>query len=627
MTELHKAVSSGNVAQLIKVIMKDSVDVNAKDKKGRTALHVACKRGSKRLTTYLIRFKGADMRVRDMDGKTPLELTPPRSMRDMTLLFSKEEARRQSKQRRSEKDEAKVVDEMDFNAEEVIEEDDVVGAELLRKVFFCLILPLLILLLVNGWWFSVKFIAGTLFFYSITAGYFVTEISFRPPWYHQSTTNRDSLSMKGCPLYWQGWINDPETDFGLAYEDVHFRSTDGYTLRGWHVFPPSKSAKAKRLKDRIEETPERVTLSYKSDDRATDKSPESINFRSSERRKEPSTFSRERLVKSPENRPLLTNVPQQVSVSAGETEKYLSENSSAHEPISSSLRPTFCKVYDHCEGVDKEGDKSPAVSGSPFLSPVPSVPDVENRDVGIILVHGGGRDRRSWLRHIYFLHQAGYGCLLFDLREHGLSDGRMRGLWFGMRERYDVVAAADFMRHQLHYKHICLMGTSVGGSAVLMAAAIDKSIDGVISENPFTTCASLIDYQLIIYMGNYVEHHAVSKFFFKLFRRLCRFMLNCRIGNVPSKHCQSLHCIDSISPRPVMLLHGLEDSIVPYRHSQILYERAKAPKELYLFEKAYHCGLYNTSPEEYENRVLSFLSRLRDRFHESENLVAEKKTD
>lgn len=627
MTELHKAVSSGNVAQLIKVIMKDSVDVNARDKKGRTALHIACKRGSKRLTKYLIRFKGADMEVKDMDGKTPLELTPPRSMREMTLFFSKEEARRQSKQRRSEKDEAKVVDAMDYTAEEVIEEDDVVGAELMRKVFFCLILPLLILLLVNGWWFSIKFIVGTLFFYCITASYFVTEISFRPPWYHQSTTNRDTLSMKGCPLYWQGWINDPKTDFGLPYEDVHFRSTDGYTLRGWHVFPPSKSLKTKQLEESTEESPERVTLSSKNDDKTIDRSPESINFRSSGRRREPSTLSRVRLVNSPEVLHSLSSVPQLMIEQSEENTKCLAKDSNAHEPVFSALRNSFRKVHDHCEGVDKEGDRPAAAISSDFFSTLPFLPNVENRDVGIVLVHGGGRDRRSWLRHIYFLHQAGYGCLLFDFREHGLSDGRMRGLWFGMRERYDVVAAADFMRHQLHYKHICVMGTSVGGSAVLMAAAIDKSIDGVISENPFTTCASLIDYQLIIYMGNYVEHHAVSKFCFKLFRRVCRFVLNCRIGNVPSKHCQSLHCIDSISPRPVMLLHGLEDSIVPYRHSQILYERAKAPKELYLFEKAYHCGLYNTSPEEYENRVLSFLSRLRNRFHESENLAAEKKTD
>ncbi len=41
-----------------------------------------------------------------------------------------------------------------------------------------------------------------------------------------------------------------------------------------------------------------------------------------------------------------------------------------------------------------------------------------------VFCHGGGRDRRAWLRHVPIFHRAGLPCLLFDLREHGAGAGR-----------------------------------------------------------------------------------------------------------------------------------------------------------------------------------------------------------
>lgn len=237
-------------------------------------------------------------------------------------------------------------------------------------------------------------------------------------------------------------------------------------------------------------------------------------------------------------------------------------------------------------------------------------PAQSTRSIGVVMVHGAGRDRRTWQRHLPFLHDAGYGCLLFDLREHGCSDGNMRGSSFGMYERFDVIAACQFMRGltSRRYERLCAIGTSMGGSSVIMAAAIDKSIDMVIAENALTTSAALLDQHVTNLFGGYFSKNSYSVFFFNVFRRFCTFWLNVRIGNKPSKHCQALHCIDKISPRPVLLMHGTADTLVPVKHSQALFEAAKEPKELYLCEGAFHCGLYNTQPEDYETEVLKFLA-------------------
>lgn len=479
MTDLHKAIATGNLTLYIQSVMKitDKSLVNSLDAKGRTPLHIACQKGNALVAKYLL-FRGADTTIRDADDKLALECTPDKQRSAMTLLFSQAEAKRQSKLRKKDKKGNKEVESMDARYGEDDEiEPSVASPTTVRKGLIALLIPLLFLLFVNGFFFALKFIVCTMTFYLVAISYFIAEIAIKPPWYHHAVNDRDGLRMKCCPDYWQGWITDPKTDLGMEYEDVKFKSMGNYTLRGWHIPPPSQSA--------------------------------------------------------------------------------------------NSL----------CEG----------------------------NGVGIVMVHGGGRDRRAWLRHTHFLHRAGFGLLLFDLREHGVSDGKMRGLTFGISERYDVIAAANLMRNQFHYRKICAMGTSVGGSSVIMAAAIDQNIDAVVAENPITTCASLLDHSLVVYLSAYMQHRTLGTLMFKMFRRLCTFWLNWRVGNKPSKHCQALHCIDTIAPRPVLLMHGTNDAIVPTKHSEILFERCKEPKELYVSESAFHCGLYNTHPQEYEKVVLNFL--------------------
>lgn len=481
MSELHHAVSSGNIPNYIRALMKPNINIDAQDDQGRTALHIACEKGSIRFAKYLMRLKKASMDVKDKKGRTPLQCTPKDKLVEMSVLFSQAEAKKLSREKKA--DGTRTLEKRYDEEEDEAEEAAVVSPSTMMKVVICIAIPLLFLLFVNGLWFAMKFIMITFGFYFISLAYFVSEVAVKPPWYAHGR-REDGLIMKRCPDYWLEYISDPLTDFDLPFEDVEFKSTGGYTLRGWHV---------------------------------------------------------------------------------------------------------------------------PGAGGA--------------RKVGVVLVHGGGRDRRAWLRHVPFLHAAGFGCLLFDLREHGLSDGKMRGFTFGLSERYDVVAATNTMRHRLHYGKICAMGTSVGGCSVLMAAAIEKGIDGVIAENAITTCSRLLKQQLTEQVGGYVSIRGQG--IFSTFKQVCSFWLNVRVGNKPSKNCQSFHCIDLISPRPVLLMHGTNDSIVPHRHSEILFERAKEPKELFLVEGAFHCGLYNTKPEEYELRVLSFLRHLDELPTLEEKLKAE----
>ena len=113
-----------------------------------------------------------------------------------------------------------------------------------------------------------------------------------------------------------------------------------------------------------------------------------------------------------------------------------------------------------------------------------------NHDTLVILCHGGGRDRRAWLRHLPIFVPRGYSCLMFDFRCHGASDGSGLGTSFGIREHRDVIAAFHWAKETLQFKKIVLCGTSVGAASVLGASVYLSKEDGlrsIIAENPFSS--------------------------------------------------------------------------------------------------------------------------------------------
>ena len=229
-------------------------------------------------------------------------------------------------------------------------------------------------------------------------------------------------------------------------------------------------------------------------------------------------------------------------------------------------------------------------------------------------MHGGGRDRRAFLRHAAFFYEAGYPILLFDFREHGISDGTGRGFTYGVKEHLDVQAAATFAKAKSGLKSACLLATSVGATAAILAAALDKSIDGVIAENPLTRPEALFS----LHVMNGLEYAFGRRA--KYLRWIGRFLVGIflyRIGAVQKKalwpdHKGAVDLVHEISPRPILIMHGSEDKIVPVEHGIEIYQAAKEPKSLWIAKGAVHCALYDRFPSEYKKRTLRFLTSLED---------------
>ncbi len=224
------------------------------------------------------------------------------------------------------------------------------------------------------------------------------------------------------------------------------------------------------------------------------------------------------------------------------------------------------------------------------------VPGATGASVGVVTVHGAAADRRDFLRHLPMLHEAGYPVLLFDEREHGVSDGTGRGISYGVRESHDVSSAVAFAKGAKGLDQVAVLGTSQGGASVILAAARDLEIDAVISENPFTRVEDLLkDTSMMREFPGQLTGPMIQ---------VALWRMGSSAADGPIDH------VAAIAPRPLLLMHGKADPVIAYGHTQRIFDAANNPgAELWLPEEAKHAAIINRWPEEYRARVHGFLSR------------------
>ncbi|KAF6005374.1 hypothetical protein F1559_004789 [Cyanidiococcus yangmingshanensis] len=170
--------------------------------------------------------------------------------------------------------------------------------------------------------------------------------------------------------------------------------------------------------------------------------------------------------------------------------------------------------------------------------------------VGIVCVHGGGRDRRAFMRQSALFQRRGWSVLLFDCTGHGTSDARPpfpKGRWpgraisYGTHEWSDVVDALQYARARLEEQRttqsgekreirLVLIGTSQGAVSAFYAAAYQTqryrygyrdvpSVDALVAENPFTSPMALFEH-LSTHVAAPIMSYAANRSWLRLFLRL-----------------------------------------------------------------------------------------------------------
>jgi len=176
-----------------------------------------------------------------------------------------------------------------------------------------------------------------------------------------------------------------------------------------------------------------------------------------------------------------------------------------------------------------------------------------------------------------FCH-AGFTTLIFNFRGAGRSEGNLDILGWTR----DLQAVLDFLYNleEVDKTRFCLLGFSGGAAVSVYIAAHDTRVSSVV------ICACPADF------------HSLSQREAPL-DTIQRFR---EIGSIRDKNfppsieewqrgfetISPINWIDKISPRPLLLVHGDADELIPLEHAHRLYQKAEEPKELKIIPGAMH---------------------------------------
>jgi fermentation-respiration switch protein FrsA (DUF1100 family) len=192
----------------------------------------------------------------------------------------------------------------------------------------------------------------------------------------------------------------------------------------------------------------------------------------------------------------------------------------------------------------------------------------------VLWFHGNAGNIADRLDNARLLVERGLSLFMVDYRGYGRSEGRPseKGINEDGQAAYDYLLSRSFSAENL-----VVFGRSLGSTVAVHVASRNRCA-GVILESAFTNMADMARQHFPVLPGMGV------------FKR-------------------KFPCIDHISSidAPILLIHGNEDEIVPYKLGRRLFEAASTGKEFYTIEGAHHNDTYFVGGNEYFDRFEKFV--------------------
>ena len=206
----------------------------------------------------------------------------------------------------------------------------------------------------------------------------------------------------------------------------------------------------------------------------------------------------------------------------------------------------------------------------------------------VIVLHGGGSDRRGAKRHAQLLARHGYGVLLYDARGRGESEGQPNSWGWGWEK--DAAGAIDFLerRPDVDPHRIGGLGLSSGADTLIDAAARHGGLSALVADGAVARARSDTHADPVSSVGIWAAFTSISVI----------------SGSAPPPPLEGL--VARIKA-PTLLISG-GTSIE--RDANVRFDRAaRGPVEHWNLPDVTHTAALRSRPEAYERRVVPFLDR------------------
>ncbi|HKL61586.1 MAG TPA: lysophospholipase [Acholeplasma sp.] len=225
---------------------------------------------------------------------------------------------------------------------------------------------------------------------------------------------------------------------------------------------------------------------------------------------------------------------------------------------------------------------------------------IENEKARIFIVHGIAEHSKRYTHVAKFLNDSGYSAVTFDLRGHGESDGKR-----GYINKYETfLEDIHVLFHKYKSDHVknVLLGHSMGGLIThLYMIDYDDFDMSIISAAPSNFISDVLILRLIgfRYFGFINKKNELSYGKLSHVKQvedrymsdplvLKKFSIRL-IGEMFVRGVRYLKNNLYMSRKPILLLHGKKDKIVPYQFTENVYDSLiTKDKTLKLYEDDFH---------------------------------------
>jgi alpha/beta superfamily hydrolase len=245
---------------------------------------------------------------------------------------------------------------------------------------------------------------------------------------------------------------------------------------------------------------------------------------------------------------------------------------SLHRPVGNPPSADYETVrFTASDGVDLEGWYRPSENGA-----------------SVLMLSGGGSNRRGTLRHAEMLVRHGYGVLVYDPRGSGDSGGTVNSYGWGWEK--DAAAALDFLatRDDVEPGRVGALGLSTGADIAIDIAARRTDVAAVVADG-----AAAIGYKDIEAFTDSTLTRVPMRILFKSIEVIQ--------GRFAPKEALADQIARSRAPHLVIAAG------TPEKEWGELYDEAGGDRsELWYLPDAAHTAALRQYPEAYEQRVVSF---------------------